>query len=134
MVNPNAGGDGDNQKGKGKMVFESSDDTSNSMDRDGIPFLHPIYYERLAESLHKQLLEVKAWKERSVKEAEGKEKQLGDNSWEQGMMEMERECVMCLSVEKTVAFLPCAHMALCQDCNVVHQRLGMNDMRDALFA
>nr|GMD60516.1 hypothetical protein Iba_chr12aCG11950 [Ipomoea batatas] len=25
MVNPNAGGDGDNEKGKGKMVFESSD-------------------------------------------------------------------------------------------------------------
>nr|GLL42629.1 putative E3 ubiquitin-protein ligase RF4 [Ipomoea trifida] len=152
MVNPNAGGDGDNEKGKGKMVFESSDDTSNSIDRDGIPFLHPIYYERLAESLHKQLLEVKAWKERSVKEAEGKEKEespvgeveeedermkkiraeicalkLGDNSWEQGMMEVERDCVMCLSVEKAVAFLPCAHMALCQDCNVVHQRLGMND-------
>nr|GMD63760.1 putative E3 ubiquitin-protein ligase RF298 [Ipomoea batatas] len=126
MVNPNAAGggregnnNGDNDKGKGKI------DTSNSMDRDGIPFLPPIYYEkyeRLAESLHKQLLEVQAWKERSVKEAEG-----GDNSWEQRMMEVERECVMCLSVEKTVAFLPCAHLALCQDCNVVHQRLGMND-------
>nr|GMD68384.1 putative E3 ubiquitin-protein ligase RF298 [Ipomoea batatas] len=131
MVNPNAGGDGDNEKGKGKMVFESSDDTCNSMDRDGIPFLHPIYYERLAESLHKQLLEVKACKERSVKEAEGKEKKLGDSSWEQGMMEV--ECVMCLSVEKTVAFLPCAHMALCQDCNVVHQRLGMNDCPISLY-
>nr|GMD60313.1 hypothetical protein Iba_chr12aCG9960 [Ipomoea batatas] len=64
MVNPNAEGDDDNEKGKGKMMFESLDDTCNSMDRDGIPFLPPIYYERLAESLHKQLLEVKAWKER----------------------------------------------------------------------
>nr|GLL19935.1 putative E3 ubiquitin-protein ligase RF4 [Ipomoea trifida] len=28
---------------------------------------------------------------------------------------------------KMVFVSHCAHMALCQDCNVIHQRLGMNN-------
>ncbi|KAK3007893.1 hypothetical protein RJ639_013038, partial [Escallonia herrerae] len=39
----------------------------------------------------------------------------------------ERECVMCLSEEKAVVFLPCAHQVLCPDCNVLHEKQGMND-------
>ncbi|TYJ09297.1 hypothetical protein E1A91_A11G131700v1 [Gossypium mustelinum] len=29
-------------------------------------------------------------------------------------LKWERECVMCLSKEKIVVFLPCAHQVLCQ--------------------
>ncbi|XP_059298016.1 putative E3 ubiquitin-protein ligase RF298 [Lycium ferocissimum] len=39
----------------------------------------------------------------------------------------ERECVMCLSEEMTVVFLPCAHLVLCEQCNVLHEKQGMND-------
>ena len=30
-----------------------------------------------------------------------------------GGLKMERECAMCLSEEKTVVFIPCAHQELC---------------------
>ncbi|KAM3267362.1 putative E3 ubiquitin-protein ligase [Capsicum chacoense] len=42
-------------------------------------------------------------------------------------VEIERECIMCLSEEKTVVFLPCAHQVLCSQCNVLHEKQGMND-------
>ncbi|MCD7463498.1 hypothetical protein HAX54_050736 [Datura stramonium] len=42
-------------------------------------------------------------------------------------MKIERECVMCLSEEMTVVFLPCAHQVLCAQCNVLHEKQGMND-------
>ncbi|KAF8027850.1 hypothetical protein BT93_E0700 [Corymbia citriodora subsp. variegata] len=39
----------------------------------------------------------------------------------------ERECVMCLSEEMSVVFLPCAHQVVCSMCNELHERQGMKD-------
>ncbi|XP_019059711.1 PREDICTED: putative E3 ubiquitin-protein ligase RF298 [Tarenaya hassleriana] len=39
----------------------------------------------------------------------------------------ERECVMCLSEEMTVIFLPCAHQVLCSKCNQLHEKQGMEE-------
>ncbi|XP_031399533.1 putative E3 ubiquitin-protein ligase RF298 [Punica granatum] len=39
----------------------------------------------------------------------------------------ERECVMCLSEETCVVFLPCAHQVVCKTCNELHERQGMKD-------
>ncbi|XP_019163101.1 PREDICTED: putative E3 ubiquitin-protein ligase RF4 [Ipomoea nil] len=43
------------------------------------------------------------------------------------MKRHEKECVMCLSVDRTVVLLPCAHLAFCEECSELHERLGMND-------
>ncbi|XWS76460.1 hypothetical protein CRYUN_Cryun01aG0178000 [Craigia yunnanensis] len=42
-------------------------------------------------------------------------------------LKQERECVMCLSEEKIVVFLPCAHQVLCVKCNELHEKQGMKD-------
>lgn len=39
----------------------------------------------------------------------------------------ERECVMCLSEERSVIFIPCAHEVLCVGCNEAHKNQGMRD-------
>ncbi|GMH08339.1 hypothetical protein Nepgr_010179 [Nepenthes gracilis] len=39
----------------------------------------------------------------------------------------ERECVMCLSEEMSVVFLPCAHQVVCSMCNELHEKQGMKD-------
>lgn len=39
----------------------------------------------------------------------------------------ERECVMCLSEEMSVVFLPCAHQVVCTPCNELHEKQGMKD-------
>lgn len=39
----------------------------------------------------------------------------------------ERECVMCMTEDISVIFLPCAHQVLCEDCNVLHEKQGMKD-------
>ncbi|KAF7150174.1 hypothetical protein RHSIM_Rhsim02G0016800 [Rhododendron simsii] len=39
----------------------------------------------------------------------------------------ERECVMCLSEEMSVVFLPCAHQVVCTTCNELHEKQGMKD-------
>ncbi|KAI3823765.1 hypothetical protein L1987_05206 [Smallanthus sonchifolius] len=39
----------------------------------------------------------------------------------------ERECVMCLSEEMSVVFLPCAHQVVCTKCNELHEKQGMKD-------
>ncbi|KAJ4876539.1 putative E3 ubiquitin-protein ligase RF298 [Raphanus sativus] len=39
----------------------------------------------------------------------------------------ERECVMCLSEEMSVIFLPCAHQVLCSKCNQLHEKEAMED-------
>ncbi|KAI3787666.1 hypothetical protein L1987_42292 [Smallanthus sonchifolius] len=38
-----------------------------------------------------------------------------------------RECVMCLTEEMTVLFVPCGHQVLCAECNVVHEDNGMKE-------
>ncbi|XP_074306882.1 putative E3 ubiquitin-protein ligase RF298 [Silene latifolia] len=44
-----------------------------------------------------------------------------------GGVKRERECVMCLSEEMSVVFLPCAHQVVCKTCNELHEKQGMND-------
>ncbi|XP_019197525.1 PREDICTED: putative E3 ubiquitin-protein ligase RF298 [Ipomoea nil] len=45
----------------------------------------------------------------------------------EGGEKRERECVMCLTDEISVVFLPCAHQVLCTQCNIRHEKQGMND-------
>lgn len=42
-------------------------------------------------------------------------------------LQREWECVMCLSEERSVVFLPCAHQVLCVKCNELHEKQGMKD-------
>lgn len=44
-----------------------------------------------------------------------------------GGVKRERECVMCLSEEMSVVFLPCAHQVLCTTCNELHEKQGMKE-------
>ncbi|KAL5782431.1 hypothetical protein ACOSP7_007460 [Xanthoceras sorbifolium] len=44
-----------------------------------------------------------------------------------GGVKRERECVMCLSEEMAVVFLPCAHQVVCTTCNELHEKQGMKD-------
>ncbi|GAA0167441.1 hypothetical protein LIER_22375 [Lithospermum erythrorhizon] len=46
---------------------------------------------------------------------------------ESGGVKRERECVMCLSEEMSVVFLPCAHQVVCAACNELHAKQGMKD-------
>ena len=46
---------------------------------------------------------------------------------ETGGVKRERECVMCLSEEMSVVFLPCAHQVVCTTCNELHEKQGMKD-------
>ncbi|XP_008778409.2 putative E3 ubiquitin-protein ligase RF298 [Phoenix dactylifera] len=39
----------------------------------------------------------------------------------------ERECVMCLTEEMSIVFLPCAHQVVCTKCNELHEKQGMKD-------
>ncbi|KAG0575441.1 hypothetical protein KC19_5G004300 [Ceratodon purpureus] len=39
----------------------------------------------------------------------------------------DRECVMCMSEEMSVVFLPCAHQVVCIECNELHEKKGMRD-------
>ncbi|KAH0634976.1 hypothetical protein KY284_037762 [Solanum tuberosum] len=41
------------------------------------------------------------------------------------VLNVERECIMCMNEQISVVFLPCAHQVLCEDCNVLHQKKGM---------
>lgn len=42
-------------------------------------------------------------------------------------VQRDRECVMCLSEEMSVVFLPCAHQVVCSTCNELHERQGIKD-------
>lgn len=42
-------------------------------------------------------------------------------------LKRERECVMCLSEEMSVVFLPCAHQVVCSTCNELHEKQGMKE-------
>ncbi|KAL4295727.1 hypothetical protein GQ457_12G004730 [Hibiscus cannabinus] len=44
-----------------------------------------------------------------------------------GVVKRERECVMCLSEEMSVVFIPCAHQVVCIACNELHEKQGMKD-------
>ncbi|KAL5231952.1 hypothetical protein ABZP36_030728 [Zizania latifolia] len=42
-------------------------------------------------------------------------------------IQRDRECVMCLSEEMSVVFLPCAHQVVCTKCNDLHEKQGMKE-------
>jgi hypothetical protein len=42
-------------------------------------------------------------------------------------IQRDRECVMCLSEEMSVLFLPCTHQVVCGKCNDLHEKQGMKD-------
>lgn len=42
-------------------------------------------------------------------------------------IQRDRECVMCLSEEMSVVFLPCAHQVVCAKCNDLHDKQGMKE-------
>ncbi|KAF0923191.1 hypothetical protein E2562_003402 [Oryza meyeriana var. granulata] len=42
-------------------------------------------------------------------------------------IQRDRECVMCLSEEMSVLFLPCAHQVVCMKCNDIHDKQGMKE-------
>ncbi|KAK4379927.1 hypothetical protein RND71_001789 [Anisodus tanguticus] len=44
-----------------------------------------------------------------------------------GGVKREGECVMCLSEEMSVVFLPCAHQVVCTTCNELHEKQGMKE-------
>ncbi|KAG2330811.1 hypothetical protein Bca52824_001991 [Brassica carinata] len=50
-----------------------------------------------------------------------------NNHRTEGKIKRERECVMCLSEEMSVIFLPCAHQVLCCKCNQLHEKEAMDD-------
>ena len=50
-----------------------------------------------------------------------------ENFSEAPYVKRERECVMCLTNEISVVFIPCAHQVLCVQCNVIHEKHGMTD-------
>ncbi|AES64310.2 putative transcription factor C2H2 family [Medicago truncatula] len=52
---------------------------------------------------------------------------LNNFSMNGGGVKRERECVMCLSEEMSVVFLPCAHQVVCTKCNELHEKQGMQD-------
>lgn len=49
------------------------------------------------------------------------------NEYSAAGVKRERECVMCLSEEMSVVFLPCAHQVVCSSCNELHVKQGMKD-------
>ncbi|KAJ4845707.1 hypothetical protein Tsubulata_014577 [Turnera subulata] len=51
----------------------------------------------------------------------------GFSDFETEGVKRERECVMCLSEEMSVVFLPCAHQVVCTTCNELHEKQGMKD-------
>ncbi|XP_066392615.1 LOW QUALITY PROTEIN: putative E3 ubiquitin-protein ligase RF298 [Miscanthus floridulus] len=42
-------------------------------------------------------------------------------------IQRDRECVMCLSEEMSVVFLPCAHQVVCAKCSDLHEKQGMKE-------
>ena len=50
-----------------------------------------------------------------------------NNQGAESKIKRERECVMCLSEEMSVIFLPCAHQVLCSKCNQLHEKEAMED-------
>lgn len=39
----------------------------------------------------------------------------------------EQECVMCLTEEISVVFVPCGHQVVCYNCNGLHEKQGMKE-------
>uniref|UniRef100_A0A7N0TKG8 RING-type domain-containing protein n=1 Tax=Kalanchoe fedtschenkoi TaxID=63787 RepID=A0A7N0TKG8_KALFE len=50
-----------------------------------------------------------------------------ENSGGSASVKRSRECVMCLSEEISVVFLPCAHQVVCAKCNELHEKKGMKE-------
>lgn len=44
-----------------------------------------------------------------------------------GDIRRDHECVMCMSEESAVVFLPCAHQIICSQCNELHEKQEMRE-------
>ncbi|KAJ3704416.1 hypothetical protein LUZ61_008121 [Rhynchospora tenuis] len=64
------------------------------------------------------------WATAAVK---GRMEKVGSMGLGEDEVQRERECVMCLSEEMSVVFLPCAHQVVCVSCNEMHESQGMKD-------
>ncbi|XP_042443934.1 putative E3 ubiquitin-protein ligase RF298 [Zingiber officinale] len=50
-----------------------------------------------------------------------------DSQGSDNEVQRDRECVMCLTEEMSVVFLPCSHQIVCAKCNELHEKQGMKD-------
>nr|XP_043622396.1 putative E3 ubiquitin-protein ligase RF298 [Erigeron canadensis] len=48
-----------------------------------------------------------------------------ESTYAKTSLQKDRECVMCLTHEMTIVFVPCGHQVLCAECNVIHEKKGM---------
>ncbi|KAI4353495.1 hypothetical protein L6164_002441 [Bauhinia variegata] len=102
------------------------------------------YVEKIVK-LEKELVELKSKHEsgkiaalrenidenKSSQKAKGNKKsnasQITATSEASGTLKRERECVMCLSEETSLVFLPCAHQVVCVECNDLHEKQGLKE-------
>ncbi|XP_010481943.1 PREDICTED: putative E3 ubiquitin-protein ligase RF4 [Camelina sativa] len=91
------------------------------------------YHVENIKRLEREISELKLKSEYSrivaLKKGSSESKAAGAKRENIGMTKVkrERECVMCLSEEMSVIFLPCAHQVLCLKCNQLHEKEGMMD-------
>lgn len=50
-----------------------------------------------------------------------------DSQVSENEVQRDKECVMCLTEEMSVVFLPCAHQVVCEKCNELHEKQGLKD-------
>lgn len=53
--------------------------------------------------------------------------EVADLKQSQKNVNRDRECIMCMSEEMSVVYLPCAHQIVCVKCNDLHQKKGLRD-------
>lgn len=89
------------------------------------------YYTENNKRLEREIAELKLKSEYSrivaLKKGGNDSKATKRENFGMTKVKRERECVMCLSEEMSVIFLPCAHQVLCLKCNQLHEKEGMMD-------
>ncbi|CAA7039445.1 unnamed protein product [Microthlaspi erraticum] len=89
------------------------------------------YYIENNKRLEREIAELKLKSEYSrivaLKKGGNDSKATKRENYGMTKVKRERECVMCLSEEMSVIFLPCAHQVLCFKCNQLHEKEGMMD-------
>lgn len=69
------------------------------------------------------------WNLRTSNNTSSKNELLGfnDHSLISTDVAREQECVMCLTEEMSVVFVPCGHQVVCYTCNGLHEKQGMKE-------
>ncbi|KAJ8549063.1 hypothetical protein K7X08_032770 [Anisodus acutangulus] len=91
--------------------------------KEDIQKLESEIYQLRLQSEHSKIEALKRGTPQMTKVLAGYE----ENSSGSDVVKMERECVMCMSEQMSVVFLPCAHQVLCANCNVLHEKKGMDE-------